>query len=127
MLGFAPLSSTPVASFGAGGGSLYPTALPIMRSSTTLRDGGFDAVRATNGLLKVRRLYSAEKMTFRLIHWLSDAQKVTLETTYQSFKTSNLTLAWPEDGASYTVRFGAAPLHVKQAGYWESTVLLLEA
>lgn len=104
----------------------YPTTLPIMRASSTQRDGGFDATRATNGVLKVRRLYSAEKVTFTLVHWLSDAQKATLEAAYQTFKTSNLTLTWPEDGANYTVRFGAAPLHVKQAGYWVSTVRLLE-
>lgn len=104
----------------------YPTTLPIMRASITQREGGFAPARATNGVLKMRRLYSTEKMTFDIVHWLSDSQKAALETAYQSFKTSNLTLTWPEDGANYTVRFAAAPLHVKQPGYWVSTVRLLE-
>jgi len=103
----------------------YPT-LPIMRASTTQRESGIEPVRATNGVLKVRRLFSTEKMTFDLVHWLSDAQKATLEAAYQANKNGNLTLVWPEDGASYTVRFASAPLHVKQPGYWVSTVRLLE-
>lgn len=104
----------------------YPTTLPIMQESTAEREGGFEPARASNGLLKVRRLYSAEKMTFRLVHWLSDAQKTTLETAYSTFKTSNLTLVWPGDGASYTVRFGAAPQYDKKPGYHVARVLLLE-
>lgn len=104
----------------------YPTTLPIMADSTADREGGFEPVRATNGLLKIRRLYSAEKTTFRLVHWLSDAQKATLETAYSTYKTANLTLVWPGDGASYTVRFGAAPQYEKRPGYHLARVLLLE-
>lgn len=103
----------------------YPN-LPILRDSSTSREAGIQAVRATNGLLKSRRLYSTEKMSFTVVHWLSDAQRTTLETAYQTFKNSTLTLAWPEDGQSYTVRFAAAPQHRRQTGYWVSTVRLEE-
>jgi hypothetical protein len=104
----------------------YPTGLPIVRASSTQRLSGLAPVRARNNLLKVRRLYSAEKMVFNIVHELSDAQRLTLETAYQAFKLSNLTLTWPEDGTTYTVRFATAPLHVLQTGYWESTVQMLE-
>jgi hypothetical protein len=103
----------------------YPN-LPIMRASSTSREGGLVPVRATNGVLKVRRLYSAEKMSFNLVHWLSDAQKATLEAAYVANRTANCTLLWPEDGVTYTVRFASAPLHVRQPGYWVSTVRLEE-
>lgn len=103
----------------------YPS-LPISAESSTNRDSGINPVRATNGALKVRRLFSAEKMTFDIVHLLTDAQKATLETAYSTFKVSNLTLVWPEDGVSYTVRFATAPLHVKRGGGWRSTVRVLE-
>jgi hypothetical protein len=104
----------------------YPTTLPIMRESTTSREGGFSPVRASNGVLKVRRLYSTEKMTFNLVHWLSDAQKTTLESAYTANRTSNVTLTWPEDGANYTCRFAGAPQYEKQPGYWVARVRLEE-
>lgn len=104
----------------------YPTTLPINRASRTQREGGFNAVRATNGVLKVRRLYSVEKTDFTLEHWLTDAQKATLESVYSANRLLNITLTWPEDGVVYSVRFGAAPQYRKEAGYWVADVLLLQ-
>lgn len=103
----------------------YP-ALPIEASSSAQRLSGLAPARARNGLLKVRRLYSADKLVFDLVHRLSDAQRATLETAYQANKLANLALAWV-DGATYAVRFGSAPLHVQLTpGFWESRVQLLE-
>lgn len=104
----------------------YPQ-LPIVRSSMTRRLSGIAPARARNGLLKVRRLYTADKIIFDVVHQLSDAQKAQLEAAYQANRLANLTLAWPADGVSYTVRFGSAPLHMLLVpGCWESSVQLLE-
>lgn len=103
----------------------YP-ALPIMENSRAERLGGLEPRRASNGVLKLRRLFSAEKTNFTIEHWLSQAQKDALEAVYQANKTANLSLTWPEDGLVYTVRFGAAPQYRREPGYWVANVLLLE-
>ena len=103
----------------------YPT-LNAQRSSGTVRGGGQDVQRATNGGLKVRRLYSTEKMDFTVDHWLTDAQKTTLESFYQTNKDLDVTFTWAEDGAAYTVRFGAPPQYLRMPGWWQARVRLLE-
>ena len=104
----------------------YPN-LPLLRDSSSQRESGLAPARATNGMLKVRRLYSTEKMSFSLAHWpLTRVQRDQLEAVYQANKNGNVTLLWPEDGASYTVRFAAAPQHRLENGYWRSTVRLEE-
>jgi hypothetical protein len=103
----------------------YPT-LPIMENSYAERLGGFEPRRASNGVLKIRRLYSAEKTNFTVEHWLSQAQKDALEAAYQTHKTGHLSFTWPEDGVVYTVQFAAAPQYRREPGYWVANVLLLE-
>lgn len=104
----------------------YPTNLPIMDASKAERLGGFEPRRASNGVLKVRRLFSAEKINFSIEHWLTTAQKDSLEAIYQANKTLNVSLTWPEDGLVYTVRFAAAPQYRREPGYWVANVLLME-
>lgn len=102
----------------------YPN-LPIMRDGTSAeRQGGIDPVRATNGTLKVRRLYSADKIHFTIVHWLSDEQLSTLQAAYTAFKNSTVTLTWPEDGQNYVCVFAAAPQYEKRTGYTVATVQL---
>lgn len=103
----------------------YPS-LPILRSSSAERQGGFEPVRATNGVLKVRRLFAAEKTTFRVEHLLTDAQRTTLENAYVANRTANLTFAWPVDGQSYTVRFAEAPQYRKDGPWWFASVVLMQ-
>lgn len=103
----------------------YPS-LPLLKSSTAERDGGFEPVRATNGALKVRRSYSTEKTTFRLEHILTDAQKTTLENAYLANRTLNCTLAWPVDGLNYTVRFAGPPQYRKDGPWWFASVTVME-
>lgn len=104
----------------------YPS-LPIMRDgSRAERRGGLDPQRASNGALKVRRLYSADKTDFTLVHWLSDTQRATLETCWTSFRTGTVTLTWPETGATFTCRFAEAPQYEWRVGFWVATVKLLE-
>jgi len=103
----------------------YPT-LNAQRSSSTVRNGGQDAQRATNGTLKMRRLYSTEKMDFTVDHWLTDAQKSTLESFYQTNRDLDVSLTWAEDAVTYTVRFAAPPQYLRMPGWWQARVRLQE-
>lgn len=105
----------------------YPT-LPWLRDGTRAdRDGGFEPVRATNGALKVRCLYPAEKQSFEIANWLTSAQRTTLEGFYAANKAENVTLVTPWDGASYTVRFVAAPVYEWQyVDRWIARVRMFE-
>lgn len=105
---------------------IYPPSLPVMRESSTQRLTGIEPARASNGALRVRRYAPGEKMVFSLVHWLSDAQRTQLETTYTSGRTAALQFLWPEDGATYTVRFADAPQYERKWGYWVAQVTLLE-
>lgn len=105
----------------------YPT-LPWLREGTAAdRDGGFEPVRATNGALKVRRLYSTEKQSFQIANWLTDAQKTTLESFYTANRLAHVTLTTPWDGASYTACFVAAPVYEWQYNdRWIARVRMFE-
>ena len=105
----------------------YPT-LPWLREGTAVdRDGGTEPVRASNGVLKVRIMYSAVKMSVTASHWLTDAQKSTLESFYGTNKALDVTLTLPTDGASYTVRFAGAPVYEQQyTNRWVARVNLVE-
>jgi hypothetical protein len=103
----------------------YPT-LNAQRSSSTARNSGHDAVRATNGALKVRRMFSAEKTDFTIDHWLTSAEKSTLESFYQANKDLDVAFTWAEDGVTYTVRFASAPQFLGMPGWWQARVRLLQ-
>lgn len=104
----------------------YPS-LPITASSSSTRLDGFVSLRASNGALKVRKMMSGEKMEWTVQHELTASQKATLESFYQSNKTSDVDFTWPGDGNTYTARFIGAPLYVAQPGGWyRATVRLAE-
>lgn len=91
------------------------------------REAGLEPVRASNGMLKVRRLYAADKITVEAAHWLTGAQKATLESFYSTNRLLDVTLTLPSDGAAYTVRFAAAPAYEWQAAdRWIGRVRLWE-
>lgn len=104
----------------------YPT-LPWMRAGTTSsRASGVEPVRASNGVLKVRRLFDADKLDLQLEHWLSPAQKTTLDDFYLAQRDFNVTVTAPDDGAAYTMRFADVPQYEWRVGYWVARVRLLE-
>lgn len=106
--------------------AFYPT-LPWMQAGTVIeREGGITPVRATNGLLKVRRLYTAEKRRWKAEHWLSDSQRTTLEAFYVANRVLNVDLVSPDDSQTYSVRFAAAPVYQWTPGYWIARVSLEE-
>jgi hypothetical protein len=103
----------------------YPQ-LRVLRSSTTQRDGGQQPQRATNGTLKMRRLFAGEKTDFEIQHALSDAERTALEAFYQAERDAAVSLWWPEDQATYSVLFAAPPQYLRRHGWWEARVRLMQ-
>lgn len=105
----------------------YPD-LPWMLDGTRVeREDGTQAARASNGKLVVRKLSAGEPRNFDLVHWLTDAQKTTLESFYQANKALDVTLTAKDDGANYTVRFAGAPQYDWRAvNFWVARVRLME-
>jgi hypothetical protein len=104
----------------------YPTLSTQRSGPGPARSDGQEAVRATNGGLKVRRLYSATKSDFVLDHWLTSAEKTTLDTFYSTNRDLDVTYTSPEDGAAYTVRFVAPPQYIRMPGWYQARVRLME-
>jgi len=65
--------------------------------------------RSINGSVKVRALYSGKKKKFLLVHLLNSAQRITLETFYDTNRLLVVTLLWPPDGVTYSCLFAKAP------------------
>lgn len=101
----------------------YPT-LMTLRTSNTERDSGLQTGRATNGTLRVRSLYPSDKADFTIVHWLNLTEKNALDAFYTANRLLDVTYTDPGDGASYTVRFAAAPLPVDMTPWWEVRVRL---
>ena len=107
--------------------SISPALSAPQRSSSTVRSGGQDPARATNGALKMRRLFTAEKMDFTIDYWLTTAQKNALESFYSTNKDASNTIVWAEDGVTYTVLFAAPPQNLLMpGGWWQVRVRLME-
>lgn len=104
----------------------YPT-LPWMQGGTTRSlSSGIEAVRASNGALKVRRLYAANKLELQLEHWLTESQKTALEAFYATEVLNNVDVTAPDDGATYSMRFADTPQYEWRVGYWVARVRLVE-
>ncbi len=106
--------------------SAYPS-YPLQRDTSTEREGGQDAQRATNGALRLRLRYATDRNTFNLVHLLTHDEKTALEAHYQANKTTSFSFVWPEDRLVYTVFYGAAPVYTRSASSWTARVKLLEA
>jgi hypothetical protein len=103
----------------------YPI-LMILEESEAARQGGIEPTRATNGLLKVRRLYSTDKTDFIVVHMLTREERDTLMAFYNANLTAQFAFLWPGDGATYTCRFSAAPQVWRKGLYYRVTVRLAE-
>lgn len=103
----------------------YPNFFTLA-DSTGSRENGAEPARATNGALRLRRLWAADKAAFEIGHVLTAAQRTTLEAFYATNKSLDVTYRWPADGAFYTVRFAAPPQYTARTGYFEARVRLLE-
>lgn len=97
-----------------------------LRSSATDRDSGIQSARATNGALRVRSLYTADKANFSLVHWCTTAEKNALDEFYAANRLLNVDYTDPADSVTYTVRFTSAPQPVDMTPWWEVRVVLRE-
>lgn len=87
----------------------YPSVM-LVSDSTPRRDAGIVASRATNGKLRARRLFTAEKMEFDLVHWATAAEKDALEAHYQAHRDTSFAFTWLVDGVTRTCSYATAPL-----------------
>jgi hypothetical protein len=103
----------------------YPGFLTLADSTATA-DSGIEPVRATNGTLKLRRLWATDKGEFEIGHVLASADKATLDGFYTTNKDLDITYRWPSTGATFTVRFVAPPRYTPRGAYFEARVRLME-
>lgn len=103
----------------------YPT-LMILEDSEAAVGAGIEAVRATNGLLRVRRLYSSDKTDFTVVHMLTRAERDALLAHYAANVAAEFGFVWPGDGATYTCRYAAAPQFSRRGLYYRATVRLAQ-
>lgn len=108
-------------------GAAYPTYTLISSSSADV-DAGIVTARATNGALRARRMYAAEKLTLSLTHWLTPAEKAALLSHYTTNRDDSFAFTWPDDGVTRTCCYLNAPLvaTAPQAGRFLVTVKLGE-
>lgn len=81
----------------------YPTTLKQSYDSQIIRASGIKTERGGNGSLWIRRMYTATKYDFKVVHAsLTKSEHDTL----QAFYVTNLGIAfdfvWNGDGATYT-------------------------
>jgi hypothetical protein len=105
--------------------SAYP-GFKTLSDSTALPESGVEPVRATNGSLRVRRLWSADKISFDIGHVLAAGDKATLDAFYAANKDADVSYTWPKTGATHTVRFVAPPRYTPRTHVWEVRVRLME-
>lgn len=101
----------------------YP-AFFTLADSTARPENGIEPERASNGLLKLRRLWPDDKTSFDIGHVLTAAEKATLDSFYATNKSLDVTYRWPGDGGTYTVRFVAPPLYTPRGRRFEVRVRL---
>ncbi len=103
----------------------YPRFLTLT-DSTVSTESGVESVRATNGALRTRRLYAADKASFKIGHLFGNAERIELRDFYAANKDLDFTYVWPGTGESFTVRFEAPPQVVPRGSLFEARVPLLE-
>lgn len=104
----------------------YPSFGHLRSGPGPTRSDGQEPVRASNGTLKVRRLYSATKSDFAIDHMLTLPEKATLDAFYVANRDLDVSYTSPEDGAAYTVRFAAPPQYVRFPSWVQARVRLME-
>lgn len=106
----------------------YPSFFTLA-DSVLVADNGIQPERATNGALKLRRLWAADKASAEIGHLLTAAEKATLDAFYATNKDLDITYTWPAaaGGGSHTMRFAAPPRYTPRGQRFEARVRLLEA
>jgi hypothetical protein len=103
----------------------YPT-LPTGDDSGADIDLGLEPARATNGALRVRARYPADKRSFTLHHMLTAAQYTALQTFRNANRLLDVDLYWLPHNATYTVRLVGYQERCVHSELWDVTVKLEE-
>lgn len=105
--------------------STYPRFFTLNDSAYS-PENGMEPQRATNGTLRLRRLWAADKAAFEVGHVLTAAEKATLDAFYTANKDLDVDYTWPVTGTTHVVRFVAPPRYLKRGTRFEVRVRLLE-
>lgn len=103
----------------------YPGYFHLADSMATPQSG-IESQRATNGSLRLRRLWPEDKHSFDIGHTLTLAQRVAFATFYADNKNLDVTYTWPGDHVARTVRFAAPPQYRPFTNHVEVRVRLEE-
>lgn len=113
----------------------YPVFPQSSVSSREERSTGRQLDRSSNGVPKIRVMYTTQKKTFTVYHFfLNLTQKLALEQFLSDNALLAFTFVWDGDGISYTCVLGDVATKYDRsqsgpasAGNWDVTVELLEA
>ncbi len=104
----------------------YPR-FQTLADSTATTESGVPSARAPNGALRTRRLYTADKVDFKVGHLFGPAELAELLAFYATNRDLNVTYFWPGTGETFTVRFAGKPQITRRGSVWyEARVNLLE-
>lgn len=102
----------------------YPAYPVVQDESEAVQYAGLEVTRATNGLLKTRRLYSEEKTDFVIVHVLTRAERDALAVHYAANRTAQFSFYWAGDGATYTCVYADAPQFSRRHNHYRAIVRL---
>jgi hypothetical protein len=105
----------------------FPSLYYLENSSIEVADGKAH-VRATNGTLKTRQLYPADKRSFDLSFGCTAAQKSSIDSHYSGDRDNSFSYTDPATSTAYTVRYTNPPQPQPQpGGWWIVRVQMMEA
>ena len=87
----------------------FPRLKYLQDDSTVEVLSGHEPTRATNGALRIRRLFSDDKRSWSLSYFLEDDQLDALMTHYAGNKDGEFNFFWPGDRQTYTASYVSAP------------------
>lgn len=87
----------------------FPRLKYLLDDSTVEQLSGHEPVRATNGALRVRRLFSGDKRNWSLSGLLENGELDALMAHYGANKDAQFNFYWPADRQTYTASYVAAP------------------
>lgn len=103
----------------------YPSHFHLADSAASVQSG-VEPTRASNGTLKMRRLWPDDKHSFDVGHVLTLDQQEAYQAFYAANKNLDVAYTWPGDGQARTVRFSAPPQYKRFTRHFEVRVRLDE-
>lgn len=106
----------------------YPSVTQTARSRMDIADD-VRVERATNGTLRARAMWDAEKRAWSVDHVASAAEAETLRQFYADNRTLTFDFIWRGDGQTYVAMFAGQPRFepIDSRALWRVTVEIVEA